>query len=222
MAETAVDQQSEVEQAGFAESSLPSVVYVIDDDADVRDSLCWLIESVGKRVEAFETADAFLSRTQVGAMAGCVVADLRLPGMSGLEMVEALTERGVALPVIMITGHGDVSAAVRAFKNGCIDFIEKPFSDKVLLERIDRAIQLDRQHRRQQGQVASIRDRMATLTTRETQVMSMVVVGKLNKQIAAELNLSHKTVEVHRSHVMSKMQAASLAELVRMAAAVGQ
>ncbi|MEM8781445.1 MAG: response regulator [Planctomycetota bacterium] len=221
MSETAL-QVNPKTLGGEATDELPSVVYVVDDDEDVRDSLCWLIESVGRKVEAFATADAFLARTQTGAMAGCVVADLRLPGMSGLEMVEALIERGVRLPVMMITGHGDVSAAVRAFKNGCIDFIEKPFSDKALLERIDRAIDLDFELREQRGQLATIQERLATLTVRESQVMSMVVVGKLNKQIAAELNLSHKTVEVHRAHVMTKMGAASLAELVRMAAAVGQ
>lgn len=220
MSEIAVDQILDV-MPGDGISPVPAVVYVVDDDADVRDSLCWLIESVGKNVEAFETADAFLARTQMGAMAGCLVADLRLPGMSGLEMVEQLAERGVTLPVIMITGHGDVSAAVHAFKNGCIDFIEKPFADKALLERIDRAIALDAQRQQKRGALATINERMATLTSRETQVMSMVVVGKLNKQIAAELKLSHKTVEVHRAHVMSKMHAASLAELVRMAAAVG-
>ncbi|MEM1444578.1 MAG: response regulator [Planctomycetota bacterium] len=221
MSKVAVDHNLDAVQDEVP-TELPAVVYVVDDDADVRDSLCWLIESVGKDVEAFETADAFLARTQSGALAGCVVADLRLPGISGLEMVEQLAERGVALPVIMITGHGDVSAAVRAFKNGCIDFIEKPFADKTLLERIDRAIELDAERRRKDCEVTTIQERIASLTTRETQVMSMVVVGKLNKQIAAELDLSHKTVEVHRAHVMSKMGAASLAELVRMAATVGQ
>ncbi|MEM7576377.1 MAG: response regulator [Planctomycetota bacterium] len=221
MSKAVVDQNSDIAKDDVF-SELPAVVYIVDDDEDVRDSLCWLIESVGRKVEAFDTADAFLARTQSGAMAGCLVADLRLPGMSGLEMVEQLGERGVTLPVIMITGHGDVSAAVRAFKNGCIDFIEKPFSDKALLERIDRAIELDAERRLKDGELSTIQSRISTLTLRESQVLSMVVVGKLNKQIAAELDLSHKTVEVHRAHVMSKMHAASLAELVRMAAAVGR
>lgn len=199
-----------------------AVVYVVDDDADVRDSLCWLIESVGRSVEAFGSADAFLARVGAGPMAGCVVADLRLPGMSGLEMVEQMQAAGVALPVIMITGHGDVSAAVRAFKTGCIDFIEKPFSDQALLERIRAAIEIDAEQQRDQTKQADIHERLDKLTPREQQVMSMVVVGKLNKQIASELGLSHKTVEVHRAHVMNKMGAASLAELVRMATAVGR
>lgn len=222
MSDTVLEPRSNPGVEDAVNAELQPVVYVVDDDADVRDSLCWLIESVGRKVEAFESADAFLARTQTGAMAGCLVADLRLPGMSGLEMVEQLGRLGVSLPVIMITGHGDVSAAVRAFKDGCIDFIEKPFSDQALLDRIRTAIDMDAERRAQRGERATIEERLFTLTMRESQVMSMVVVGRLNKQIAADLNLSHKTVEVHRAHVMRKMGAASLAELVRMAAAIGQ
>jgi FixJ family two-component response regulator len=209
-------------QSDSDKSPSSAVVYVVDDDADVRDSLCWLIESVGRKVEAFASADELLAREQQEPLCGCVVADLRLPGMSGLEMIEALRLRESEVPFIMITGHGDVSAATRAFKNGCVDFIEKPFSDQTLLKRIDAALEMDSNQREQAGRLASIQERLDGLSRREKQVMAMVVVGKLNKQIAAELDLSHKTVEVHRAHVMSKMKAASLADLVRMAAAVGQ
>ncbi len=208
-----------------SETTLPMadtpVVYVVDDDPDVRDSLCWLIESVGWSVESYGDADEFLARAKGEPMRGCLVADLRLPGMSGLEMVELLRERGMDLPVIMITGHGDVTAAVRAFKSGCLDFIEKPFSDQALLDRIREAIEQDQKQQKDRDHLGEVSRRLERLTPREQQVMSMVVVGKLNKQIAADLGLSHKTVEVHRAHVMNKMGAASLADLVRMAAALG-
>ncbi len=200
----------------------PPVVYVVDDDPDVRDSLCWLIESVGWAVEPFGSADDFMKRASgEDVLSGCLVADLRLPGMSGQEMVEALQKQGVDLPIIMITGHGDVNAAVKAFKSGCIDFIEKPFSDQALLDRVRAALEKDKEQQRTREHLGEISRRLGTLTPREHEVMSMVVVGKLNKQIASELGLSHKTVEVHRAHVMEKMGASSLADLVRMAAAVG-
>ncbi len=201
--------------------SLQPVVYVVDDDPDVRDSLCWLIESVEQAVEAFGCADDFLARLEAGPVAGCLVADLRLPGMSGLELAEKLRAMECRIPIIMITGHGDVTAAVKAFKTGCVDFIEKPFSDQALLDRVRDALARDQDQRIVEQHLETIRQRMSRLTPRESEVMSMVVVGKLNKQIASELGLSHKTVEVHRAHVMEKMGASSLADLVRMAAAAG-
>ena len=195
-------------------------VFVVDDDADVRESLCWLIESVGWAVEAFPNASACLERLTADSR-GCLVADLRLPGMSGLDMHDALRERGVALPTLIITGHGDVTAAVRALKNGCLDFIEKPFSDQTLLDRVRIALDNDEQCRSERERLQSVQARLNRLTPREQEVMSLVVHGKLNKQIASDLGLSHKTIEVHRAHVMEKMQAGSLADLVRMAMTAG-
>jgi len=192
------------------------IVYVVDDDRAVRDSLQWLIESMGLQVKTFASGQAFLDHCHDG-MAGCLVADLRLPGMSGLDMRDQMLERGHDLATIIITGHGDVPQAVRALKSGALDFIEKPFSDRVLLDRINDALQIDQENRDMAAHRSQIEHRYDRLTPRERQVMTMVVGGKLNKQIASELGLSHKTVEVHRSHVMSKMEAPSLAALVRMA-----
>jgi len=192
------------------------MVYVVDDDRAVRDSLQWLIESMSLHVKTFATGQEFLDHCHEG-MAGCLVADLRLPGMSGLDMRDQMIERGHDLATIIITGHGDVPQAVRALKSGALDFIEKPFSDRVLLDRIHEALQLDQENRDLTTHRHQLEQRYRRLTPRERQVMTMVVDGKLNKQIASELGLSHKTVEVHRAHVMSKMEAPSLAALVRMA-----
>jgi len=196
-------------------------VFVVDDDLGVRDSLRFLLESVGHRVETFENARSMIERCRE-PVAGCLVADLRLPGMSGLDMYDRLLELRVNLPAIVITGHGEVSAAVRAMKSGAIDFIAKPFSDQALLDCIQEALKLDRENRKVVREQASVREYHLTLTTRERQVMASVVEGKLNKQIAAELGLSHKTIEVHRAHVMEKMRASSLADLVRMAVMLEQ
>ncbi len=192
------------------------IVYVVDDDRAVRDSLQWLIESVGLPVKTFASGQAFLDHCHDG-MVGCLIADLRLPGMSGLDMRDQMLEAGRDLATIIITGHGDVPQAVRALKSGALDFIEKPFSDRVLIDRIHEALRIDQENRDIAGYREQIDKRYQRLTPRERQVMTMVVEGKLNKQIASELGLSHKTVEVHRSHVMSKMEAPSLAALVRMA-----
>ncbi len=199
-----------------------TTVYVIDDDQAVRESLAWLIESVGLRVEAFETAKTFLEHITSlrHRPPGCAVVDVRLPGMSGLELQESLNRQGITLPVVVISGHGDVPIAVRAMKAGAVDFIEKPFSDQLLLERIREAIERDRDARTSEQDVAELERRWQGLSTREQQVMAMVVDGRLNKQIAEALALSPKTIEVHRAHVMKKMQARSLAELVRMAVAL--
>lgn len=191
-------------------------VFIVDDDAGVRESLKFMVESVGHQVEVFENARTMIDRCRE-PVAGCLVADLRLPGMSGLDMFDQLLEMGVDLPTIIITGHGDVTAAVRALKAGAIDFVEKPFSDQALLDRVDAALSIDADHRATAESLASIQERFGQLTPRERQVMASVVEGKLNKQIANDLGLSHKTIEVHRAHVMDKMAASSLAELVRMA-----
>ncbi|MEM6457926.1 MAG: response regulator [Planctomycetota bacterium] len=192
-------------------------VYLVDDDAGVLDSLRYLVESAGHRVETFENARQLLDRARRRPPTGCLVADLRLPGMSGLDMIDALAELGVRLPTVVITGHGDVPAAVRAMKTGAIDFLEKPFSDEALLRRIDEALAISRDRHAADTALADVAHRHRQLTPRESQVMDAVVEGKLNKQIAAELGLSHKTIEVHRAHVMAKMRAGSLANLVRMA-----
>ena len=196
--------------------SLPTV-YVVDDDQAVRDSLRWLIESVGLTVETFDSAQAFLARCEKGPLRGCLVADVRLPGVSGLDLQDRLRQQGLYIPTIVITGHGDVPVAVRAMKAGALDFIEKPFSDQTLLDRIREAIGQDQRYRELADQRDELVDRFHHLTPREREVMALVVAGRLNKQIAAELGLSHKTIEVHRAHVMDKMRAESLAELVRIA-----
>ena len=192
-------------------------VFVVDDDKAVRDSLAWLIESVSLPVRTFDSGRAFLDELDRadGRLSGALIVDVRLPEMSGLDLQDTLARRGVDLPVIVITGHGDVPVAVRAMKTGAFDFIEKPFSDQMLLDRVREAMERHNQHRRMADQLDELRARQARLSTRERQVMDLVVQGKLNKQIAAELDLSPKTVEVHRSHVMTKMEAGSLAELVR-------
>ncbi|HEX7009902.1 MAG TPA: response regulator transcription factor [Phycisphaeraceae bacterium] len=200
------------------------VVYVIDDDPAVRDSLCWLIESVGLEVAAFGAAQAFLDHLMslpAWPSAGCVVADLRLPGMSGLDLQDRMKDLGIDLPIIFITGHGDVPLAVRAMRAGAIDFIEKPFSDELLLGRIHEALVQHARQRQAAADRSELERRFQRLTPREREVMELIIQGRLNKQIAADLGLSHKTVEVHRAHVMEKMEAASLADLVRMAMALG-
>ncbi len=190
-------------------------VYIVDDDKAVRDSLRWLIESTKLRVRTYDSAQAFLDDCDP-AVPGCLLLDVRMPGMTGLELQESLHARGIRLPVIIITGHGDVQMAVRAMRQGAMDFIEKPFNDQVLLERVREAIEKDLEDRETRQEVDVIRRRLERLTPREREVLSMVVDGKLSKQIAAELGLSEKTIEVHRGHIMSKMHADNVADLVRM------
>lgn len=191
-------------------------VFVIDDDAAVRDSLKYLIESVGHRVRTFASANEFLDAC-TPEHAGCILADVRMPGMSGLELQERLVARAILMPTIIITGHGDVAMAVRAMKAGALDFIEKPFSDQVLLDQIHVALERDIREREKRDRQRRIQDRFLLLSPRERTVMDKVVAGKSNKTIAAELGLSQKTVEVHRAHVMAKVKADSLAQLVHMA-----
>jgi len=192
-----------------------AVVFVVDDDQAMRNSLKWLIESVGVQVESFASADEFLAQYQPGR-AGCLVLDVRMPGMSGLDLQEYLVEKNVHIPVVIITGHGDVPMAVRAMKGGAIDFIEKPFNDEVLLDAIRRAIAYEEQQRSQHVENLHIQERLSHLTPREHEVMEMVTEGRSNKEIANALGVSAKTIEAHRARVMEKMQAGSLAELVRM------
>ncbi len=196
-----------------------STVFVVDDDQAMRNSLKWLIESVGVPVESFSSADDFLAQYQPGR-AGCLVLDVRMPGMSGLELLEHLAERSIHIPAVMITGHGDVPMAVRAMKSGAIDFIEKPFNDEALLDAIRRALAYEEQHRSFHSEHVQITERLSHLTPREHEVMEMVTAGRSNKEIANALGVSAKTIEAHRARVMEKMQAGSLAELVRMALAV--
>jgi FixJ family two-component response regulator len=191
------------------------VVFVVDDDPAMRDSLRWLIESTGLEVETFADAHTFLARIRPD-VPGCLVLDIRMPGMSGLDLQTELTRRGVGLPTIMVTGHAEVPMAVRAVKAGAIDFIEKPFSDQLLLDRVRQGIEMDRQEREGRARRTEVLRRMSLLTQREREVLHLVVAGRANKEIAAALELSPKTVEVHRSHVMDKMQASSVAELVRL------
>lgn len=189
-------------------------VYIVDDDEAMRDSLLWLLESQGFAVTAFASAEDFLAACREG-MAGCIVLDVRMPGMSGLELYEKLNARQCTLPVIFITGHGDVPMAVSALKKGAVDFIEKPFSDKDMLRLIEQCLELDRNNRGKQQQAAGVRRRLASLTEREIEVMDLILAGKLNKQIADILNISIKTVEVHRGRIMDKMEARTVAELVQ-------
>ena len=200
------EQQSEPQQG---------VVFIVDDDEALRDSLRWLLESAGLKVETHDSANSFLQSYYPG-QSGCLLLDVRMPGMTGLELQEQLESRDVRLPVVIMTGHGDVAMAVRALKAGAMDFIEKPFDDELLLTSIQRALVLDTEQRKNRATQAEVLARLAHLTRREHQVMELVTIGKANKQIASELNVSAKTVEAHRAHVMEKMQAKSLAELVRM------
>src|SRR5574340_639222 len=188
-------------------------VYIVDDDEAMRDSLAWLVESQGFAVAAFACAEDFLSVWH-DDMAGCLVLDVRMPGMSGLELYEKLQARKAALPVIFITGHGDVPMAVAALKKGAADFIEKPFNDKDMLRLIEQCLHADREARARRRSGADASRRFASLTEREREVLDLVVAGRLNKQIADVLDISIKTVEVHRARVMEKMNVRSVAELV--------
>jgi FixJ family two-component response regulator len=193
-----------------------AVVFVIDDDPSMRGSLEDLIGSVGLDVRPFASPQEFLDSERPDTPS-CLVLDVRLPGMSGLTFQKELVKVGVDLPVIFITGHGDIPMSVRAMKAGAVEFLTKPFHDQELLDAIHAAIERDRERRQEAVLAAELQERYAILTERERQIMAFVVMGRANKQIAAELNLSEMTVKVHRGQVMRKMQAGSLPELVRMA-----
>jgi FixJ family two-component response regulator len=197
-----------------------AIVFVVDDDPSMRRSLESLLRSVGHDVRLYSSALEFrqASRPDVPS---CLVLDVRLPGMSGLAFQQELAAAGIAVPIIFITGHGDVPMSVRAMKAGAAEFLIKPFDDQVLLDAIHAALERDRARRREEAGNASLRSRYESLTERERQVMSHVVAGRPNKRIAAELGLSVVTVKVHRGHVMQKMEARSVADLVRMADRLG-
>jgi two-component system response regulator FixJ len=195
-------------------------VFVVDDDADVRDSICALLESAGFRATAFDGPKKFLAGTSP-ASGGCLIADMRMPEMDGLELQQELNNRGAKFAVIIITGHGDVPLAVRAMKAGAVDFIEKPFDDEMLLASVRRALAVGERAREEGALANSARERIAALTPRERQVLELLVAGKQNKVIAHALDISPRTIEIHRAHLMDKMQARSLSELVRLAIAAG-
>ncbi|HRO37869.1 response regulator [Thauera sp.] len=189
-------------------------VHVVDDDEALRDSLAWMLEANGHAVVAHESGEAFLAACTPG-MTGCVLLDVRMPGMSGLEVFEELGRRRCGLPVVFITGHGDVPMAVSALKQGAVDFVEKPFGEREMLRVVEQCLRLERETRDRRLQEADTARRLEQLTQREREVLELIIVGKLNKQIADVLGISIKTVEVHRARVMEKMGAHSLAELVQ-------
>ncbi len=195
-------------------------VFIVDDDVSVRDALKNLLRSVGLRVETFETAEAFIAADRSAACA-CLVLDVRLPGLSGLDLQRRLVELDIQIPVTFITAHGDIPMSVRALKAGAVDFLSKPFRDQDLLDAVQEALARDRAWRREQARTAQVRERHRTLTAREREVMALVVAGLANKQIADQLNVSEATVKLHRGQVMRKMEARSLAALVTMAGRLG-
>lgn len=202
-------------------AKIPSqVVFVIDDDASMRDAISRLLNAVGLTVQTFASAREFLAG-RLPDVPGCAVLDVRLPGLSGLDLQREMVERGIHIPVIFITGHGDIPMSVQAMKAGAVEFLTKPFRDQDLLDAVRSGIQLDRQGRKERAELAELRDGHRQLTPREREVMSLVVAGLLNKQIALRLGTSEKTIKIHRSHVMQKMRADSLADLVRMCQKLG-
>lgn len=192
------------------------IIFVVDDDEAVRLSTEMLIKSMGLRVESFHSAAEFLEDFDP-QQPGCVILDIRMPGMSGLELQQHLNEMKASIPIVFVTGHGDVPMAVQAMKAGAVDFIQKPFRDQELIDRVHAALDEDREKRQESAVQAEINARIKALTSREFEVMGLVVEGKPNKEVAFDLGLSPRTVEIHRARVMQKMRAGSLADLVRMA-----
>lgn len=198
----------------------PSTVFVVDDDASVREALSGLVRSAGLAVQTFASAQEFLA-SPAATTPSCLVLDLRLPGLSGLDLQQRMAKAERDMPIIFVTGHGDIPSSVRAMKAGAVEFLTKPFSDRVLLDAIHQALERDRVARSHHAELAELRQRYEALTPREREVMARVIAGRLNKQVAAELGTSVITIKVHRGQIMHKMQAASLADLVRMGERLG-
>lgn len=212
--------KSPPEATGGKEPTSEPTVFVIDDDISMRRALVNLFQSVGLSVEAFGSAPEML-KTTLPAVASCLVLDIRLPGLSGLDLQSELARANVHIPVIFITGHGDIPMTVRAMKGGAVDFLTKPFRDQDLLDAVMSAIERDRKRRESEKAVAGLQGLFESLSSREREVLALVAAGLMNKQIAAELGLAEITVKIYRGHIMKKMRAKSLADLIRMTEALG-
>ena len=211
-----VARSTELGELEYARMDMEPVVHVVDDDPNLLKSLRWLLESVGRKVETFESGQAFLADFDP-TQPGCLLLDIRMPGMSGLELTQHLQSHNITIPIILFTGHGDVPMAVQSMKDGAFDFIEKPYNEQKLLDRINDAMEHDRRLRQEAVERDEAVSRIELLTPREREVMHLIVEGLANKQIAARLGISEKTVEVHRSRAKTKLRAESVAELVKIA-----
>jgi len=202
-------------------NAIPTVVYIVDDEPEVRRALSRLLRAAGYTTRSFGSASEFLGSGEARLSAGCIVLDLAMPGLNGLELQQHLSDSGCPRPIIFLTGNGDISKSVRAMKAGAVNFLTKPVDERELLQAVEEALRVDAAERAVLSTRLSVSERLATLTRRERQVFEYVVAGKLNKQIAAELGIVEKTIKVHRSRVMRKMQATSIVELVHLASLAG-